>query len=270
MIGTDREQMHQEDLRRIQRLRLIDDDFMNVCFDDNIEATELLPRVILGRDDIAVKSVKAQAVRKNLQGRDIWFDIDAVDSENREIDIEIQRSDRGAGRKRARYHSSILDAHLLKPGDDFEALPETYVIFITEHDVIGDGEPLYRIERQIVTTGKPFDDGEHIVYVNGEMREGTTELAKLMHDFFCADPDDMHFGALANKARYYKHDEKGVGTMCKMLEDMRNEAAKEAAWQTKVEDVLSFLGMGLSFEQVAQGTGLTVEQVKEIAGQRSA
>ena len=80
----------------------------------------------------------------------------------------------------------------------------------------------------------------------------------------------MHFGALANKARYYKHDEKGVGTMCKMLEDMRNEAAKEAAWQTKVEVVLSFLGMGLSFEQVAQGAGLTVEQVKEIAGQRSA
>ena len=88
-----------------------------------------------------------------------------------------------------------------------------------------------------------------------------------MHDFFCADPDDMHFGALAaNKARYYKHDEKGVGTMCKMLEDMRNEAT----WQKTVEVVLSFLEMGLSFEQVAQGAGLTVEQVKEIAGQRSA
>ena len=76
----------------------------------------------------------------------------------------------------------------------------------------------------------------------------------------------MHFGALANKARYYKHDEKGVGTMCKMLEDMRNEAV----WQKTVEDVQSLLEMGLSFEQVAQGLRLTVEQVKEIAGQRSA
>ena len=84
----------------------------------------------------------------------------------------------------------------------------------------------------------------------------------------------MHFGALANKARYYKHDEKGVGTMCKMLEDMRNEAAeeaaREAAWQKTVEDVQSLVEMGLSFEQVAQGLRLTVEQVKEIAGQRSA
>ena len=97
-----------------------------------------------------------------------------------------------------------------------------------------------------------------------------TRRTKLMHDFFCADPDDMHFGALANKARYYKHDEKGVGTMCKMLEDMRNEAAKEATWQKTVEDVQSLLEMGLSFEQVAQGLRLTVEQVKEIAGQRSA
>lgn len=54
--------------------------------------------------------------------------------------IEIQRADKGADPKRARYHSSILDAHLLRPNDDFKDLPETYVIFITGNDVIGDNE----------------------------------------------------------------------------------------------------------------------------------
>lgn len=51
---------------------------------------------------------------KNLIGRDIWLDIDAIDDLGTEYDIEVQRADKGADRKRARYHSSILDAHMLK------------------------------------------------------------------------------------------------------------------------------------------------------------
>ena len=69
--------------------------------------------------------------------------------------------------------------------------------------MIGRGEPLYIIERQIVNIGEPFDNGEHIFYVNGARRDGQTELSKLMHDFFCTDPDDMHFKALAEKARFF-------------------------------------------------------------------
>ncbi len=52
------------------------------------------------------------------------------------------------------------------------------------------------------------------------------------NDFSCTNPDDMNYEALAKKARYFKQDEKGVATMCKMLEDMRNEAAFENARET--------------------------------------
>ncbi len=213
-----------------------------------------------------MKSVETQKLMKNLLGRDIWLDIDATDSNNIEYDIEVQRADKGADRKRARYHSSILDAHLLKPNEDFSNLPETYVIFITENDVIGKDKPIYTIERQITNIEEPFNDGEHIIYVNGANKDSATELGKLMHDFFCTDPDDMHFKELADKVRYFKEDEKGVAAMCKVMEDMRNETA----WNTKVESVLRWIEMGLSLEQIAKGEGLTLEQVKEIAGQKSA
>ena len=129
------------------------------------------------------------------------------------------------------------------------------MIFITENDVLRGNQPLYIIERQIVNTGKPFDDGEHIIYVNGADQNSTTELGKLMHDFFCIDPDDMHFKELADKARFFKQDEKGVAAMCKVLEDMRNETT----WQTKADIVLRLLEMDMS-----------LEQVNEIAGQKSA
>lgn len=260
------DQQHQEDLQRIRGFRLIDDDFMNACFENNIEGTELILRIILNKPDLTVKSVETQKLMKNLLGRDIWLDIDATDSNNIEYDIEVQRADKGADRKRARYHSSILDAHLLKPNEDFSNLPETYVIFITENDVIGKDKPIYTIERQITNIEEPFNDGEHIIYVNGANKDSATELGKLMHDFFCTDPDDMLFKELADKVRYFKEDEKGVAAMCKVMEDMRNETA----WNTKVESVLRWIEMGLSLEQIAKGEGLTLEQVKEIAGQKSA
>ncbi len=143
---AEKEQQHKEDLQRIRGFRLIDDDFMNAVFDDNIEGTELLLRIILGKPNISVSRVKTQRVMKNLTGRDICLDIDANDDTGKEYNVEIQRADKGADRKRARYHSSIKDAHLLKPGDDFDKLPESYVIFITENDVMKGELPLYQVE----------------------------------------------------------------------------------------------------------------------------
>ena len=266
---AEREIQHQEDLQRIRGFRLIDDDFMNVCFDDNVEGTELLLRIILDNPTINVKSVKTQKVMKNLTGRDIWLDIDASDDTGTEFNIEVQRADKGAERKRARYHSSIKDAYMLRPGDDFSKLPESYVIFITENDVMKGGLPIYPVERVITSTGEPFNDGEHIIYVNGDNKDGATALGKLMHDFFCTDPYDMHYKQLADKVRYFKENEEGVRTMCATLEKMRDETARKAEWQTKVRSVLRWIAMGLTPEQIAKGEDLTVEQVKEIANVRT-
>ena len=118
MTVSEREKQHQEDLQRLRGLCLIDDDFMNACFDGYTIGAELLLRIILNKPNIRVKSVKTQRRMKNLLGRDICLDIDADDETGKKYNVEIQRADNGADRKRARYHSSILDAHLLQPGDD--------------------------------------------------------------------------------------------------------------------------------------------------------
>lgn len=48
------------------------------------------------------------------------------------------------------------------------------------------------------TLNKPFGDGTHILYVNGEY-DGDSDIGRLMHDFRCSDADQMHFGLLAEK-----------------------------------------------------------------------
>ena len=262
MNEAERELQHQEDLQRIRGFRLIDDDFMNACFNDNLEGTELLLRIILDKPTINVKRVKTQKLMKNLTGRDIWLDIDAADDTGTEFNIEVQRADKGAERKRARYHSSIKDAYLLRPGDDFSKLPESYVILITENDVMKSGIPIYPVERIIMPTGEPFNDGEHILYVNGDNKDSATALGKLMHDFFCTDPDDMHYKQLADKVRYFKENEEGVRTMCATLEKMRDETAE----RTKVQMAINMIKDGkLSVEQIAKYSMLAIEKVKELA-----
>ena len=124
-----------------------------------------------------------------------------------------------------------MDIENLDAGQEFEELPDTYIIFITEKDFYGKGEPIYVVERINLTTGKNFEDGEHILYVNGEYRE-ESELGKLMHDFNCTEADDMIFGLMAERTRYLKENPEGVNEMCKAMEDMRNEAVERNMLQT--------------------------------------
>ena len=94
-------QVHQQDLERLKSLRYMDDDFMTVCLADNFEGIELILRIVLGRKNITIKSVRTQEPMKNLQGRSVILDVHAVDSTDKEFDVEIQKQgyDKGSAFK---------------------------------------------------------------------------------------------------------------------------------------------------------------------------
>ncbi len=259
------EKFNPQDLERIKKFRYIDDDFMTACFDENYEAVELVLQIVLGKSDLKVQDLKVQRVLKNLWGRSAIVDVHAIDSEDKEYDIEIQREDAGAGAKRARHNSSLLDAHILKLGQEPEDMPESYVIFITQKDVLKKGKPIYRIDRYVDMDDEKvlFGDGSHILYVNGEYR-GDDDIGKLMHDFSCDNPDNMNYEELAKKARYFKQDEKGVAAMCKMMEDMRKEAELNKAKRTAIRMIKAGK---MSLEDIADYTELSLETVRELERQ---
>lgn len=175
----------------IDRLTLFDDDLMSRVFDKNIEATELVLRIILGRK-IKVISVDGQDELKSheIGGRNITLDVHALDGNGEEIDIEIQGNPEGANIRRARYHSSVVDSRMLREGQNFKELRDSYVIFIYRHDKFRKGLPLYHIDQYISETKEVIDDGSHIIYVNGNYR-GQDEIGQLMKDFHQTDPNLM-------------------------------------------------------------------------------
>lgn len=256
-----KEQKREQLLQRIKGFRLLDDDFMTKCFENNIECTELLLHIVMDKPDLIVKKAQTQYSLKNLQGRSVRLDVYAEDSENKKYNVEVQRTDRGAGTRRARYNSSLIDANTILPGADVDELPETYVIFITENDVLRKGKPIYHINRVIEETGEPFDDGSHIIYVNGAYRDDTP-LGKLMHDFSCSNPADMNYKVLAERTRYFKEDKEGLESMCKVVEDMIKEEVRES----NIEIAMRMLEDGkLSVEEIAKYIGLSEEEVKSLS-----
>lgn len=261
----DFERKHEEYLQRIQNLRLIDDNFMTKVFEDK-ECSEFLLQVILDRDDLTIREVHSQYGLNNIQGRSARLDILAVDEQNKAYNIEIQRNDRGAEVRRARYNSGLMDANITEPGDRYDQLYETYVIFITENDILKAGLPIYHIERTIQETGMPFGDGAHIIYVNSQIKDDT-KLGRLMQDFTCTNPDDMNYLVLAQRVRYFKEDTKGVATMCRAFEEVREEGERRKAIEAAKR---LLLGGKLSYEEIADAMGLSVEEVKALDTKRSA
>lgn len=259
-------QKHQEDLQRLRGFRLLDDDFLTKCFEGDTASIELVLQIVLEKPDLKVLDVRTQVFVENLLNRSVRLDILATDSTGAKLNVEVQRSDKGAGRKRARYNSSMMDANLLKKGEDFDRLPETWVIFITENDVMGKGLPLYPVERCFLGTGERFEDGSHILYVNGAYR-GDTPIGKLMHDFSCIDAADMYYGTLADRVRFFKESKEGIEIMCRAMEDMRNQTLKEGM----KEVALRMLAAGkYALEEIVNISGLSLEEVKQLKADRSA
>lgn len=76
----------------------------------------------------------------------------------------------------------------------------------------------------------------------------------------------MNYEALAKKARYYKQDGKGAAIMCKIMEDMRNEAAQQASQEKAKEKAkLMFQSGKITLDEMrTYFPELSKEEIKEL------
>ena len=274
---TKEELYHLNDLERLKRYRPIDDTFMRGMFKDNLPLAEYVLRTILEKEDLNLESFEIQADFKRVTGaRSVCFDGYANDSEGRIYDIEVQKDSTGASPERARYHSSTLDINNLDENQDFGELPETYVIFITEKDYFGEGKPVYVIEDVNCTTGKPFNDKRHIIYVKANYNDLTTDIGKLMHDFLCDNPEDMICKLMAERAGYLKGQSKGVNEMREIMNELWQEGHEEGRKEGREEGraegmakgqallIMNMFRNGMSIEQISSVTDMDKSEVKQL------
>ena len=257
---------------KIKHFTIMNDIFMRNVLKE-ISCTEYILQIIMNRTDLKVIDQTLQKDYKNLQGRSAILDCVAKDAENNHFNVEIQGENDGASPKRARYHCGLLDMNLLNPGDLFDNLPETYVIFITKNDVLGYNLPINHIRRRSNETGEIFEDGQHILYVNSK-KQDDTELGRLMHDLHCKEAGEMYSNILSTRVHQLKETEEGVNQMCQELEEIYNEGeqfgflrgeqsgVQKGELKKARETTLALLEMGMSAEQIAKAVNLSIETIQ--------
>ncbi len=251
-----------EKYRRIlDNLTIMDDIFMRNVLNQPA-CTEYLLQIIMQNEELKLLDCMVQKDFKNLQGRSVYMDCVAQDTEKCRYDVEVQQDNGGASFKRARYHSSLMDMHSLEPGQNFDGLPEHFVIFITREDVLGSGLQIYHADRILRETGEDFSDDSHIIYVNAAIQDDT-RLGRLMHDLFCKHADEMYSEVLAKRVKELKETERGVEHMCRAMDELYHEGKEEGRNEGKREMALSMAEMGISAEKIAQAAKESVSLVRQ-------
>lgn len=75
-----------------------------------------------------------------------------------------------------------------------------------------------------------------------------------------------YYETLAKRARSFKQDEKGIAAMCKIMEDMRKEAAREAVLDNARETARRMIKKGkMSLEEIADYVPiLSLDEFKQL------
>ena len=300
---------------------LFTDKFFSLCLKNkDFNPMQYLIRLLLDNDKIIITNIVGQYQITSSGGKITVFDaygeeikiVETIDPKTQErttkeikirYNIEIQRVSAGADPKRARFYSSAFDAEHLGDGQDYKDLTESYIIFITEHDVLGEGQIIYYVDRYIewkdengnVKGRKSFNDGSHIICVNASLKgkknlpkeklrepvkylKETEEGETFMLDFFEKEIQKAKEEAMKEaeakikeieKAR--KEAEKQAKQAHKAEEKARKEAkkqAKQALNQGKLEGMLetakNLLKEGFSVDNVAKFTKLKLADVKAL------
>lgn len=274
------EQIRQEDIARVLSFRLLDDTFARCAFRGHMDLAEFVLRVITQINDLRIdkEGYETQFDAKRLAGsRSLMLDVHGGDTQGRKYDLEMEKSD--ASPERAEVHVAAMVGEHLHANEPFKNLPEIYVIFMCEHDVIGNGRAVnqycYRNEDRFlenesieegITASSLMGGRTHIIFVNGDYKNEETEIGKLIHDFKCSQADDMYFPNLADRVRRMKEDPEEVDKVCKVIEDVRKESEERTEQRTLVRAIRDVMAsFNVSAEKAMDSLHVPADQQQRYA-----
>lgn len=208
-------------VEQARKFDLLSNVFMSVALDDKAACQHVL-RILTGIQDLSVLEVRSQYRVSKVTSHDAVLDILAEDSNGDLFNLEIQKADTIDHARRTRFYGAMIDSEYLMKGKTYTALPDVYIIYISETDLWKAGRTSYPVEKYFKSTGVRYDDGQHILYVNAAVDDGS-EIARLMRYFKTADPNDMSQGDLSKRVHFLKCEEGGYEIMCEVSEKIYAE-----------------------------------------------
>ena len=269
----------------------ITDDFMfcKVMSDPDI-CKELLEILLHIKIDRLVFQEPQKSFRLTSESKGIRLDVYVKDS-NRVFDIELQTTNERNLELRTRYYQGVMDISELEKGEFFSNMKESYIIFICMFDPFGADIPIYTVKQTFAENDKLiFNDKTHKIFYNVKAFEKIANdvETKAFLEYLCKHQSTTKFTQSLETAVYrnknnqnWRKDymtlaynlslaaEKAAKKAAKKAREEgisigRNEGISLGAQQKAIETAKKFLAMGLSVEQVADGTGLSIDEIEKL------
>lgn len=160
------------------------DDYMFAAVMENTEFLRPLLEFIL---DVKIKKIEftepQKTEKKGYQSKGVRLDLYVVDENGNIYNVEVQTTNERHLPKRMRYYQSIIDISILNPGDLYDELRKSFVIFICNYDPFGRERYIYTFEN--ICKEEPdltFGDDTTKVIVNthGTKGEISAELKEII------------------------------------------------------------------------------------------
>ena len=200
--------------------------------------------------------------------------------EERVINVEMQASNHGDLAQRARYYQAAADIDTTPKGSQYSDLKQNYVIFICTFDPFHCGKAMYHFANYCINHDFPIplEDGTSKLFLNtaakaldsldGELglfydyvRERTTQTT------FTKELDNS-----ISKLKQEKEERSMYLTYTSRMMEYRRDGyeeglytgREEGAYQKALETARKLIVRGNSTEDVADLTGLSLLQIKEL------
>ena len=246
---------------------------------------------------IKVGKIEYPSLQKTIapfyESKGIRLDVYVAES-SRIFDIEIQASVPLDLPKRTRYYQSLMDVDNLLRGQSYTELKDSYVLFICTQDPFGKGFPAYTFENTCREAGSLFLDDRTIkVFYNASAygkekdnelhallrylceKQATSHFTQTIDGFVESTKNNEKFRSVYMSLNIHRDDllmagekigfERGVvAGMSKGRSEGIAQGFSDGAYQTKLEMAKAFKRLGFDIAKIAEGTGLSVEEIKTL------
>ncbi len=259
-------QIYEKRMKWLRKVDLTSDIFAAAVFEDVMAVQDVL-RILTGMMDLHVKKVIPQKTIRNIYGHSNVLDVWGEDEKFRQYSMELQMSERNDHIRRNRYIQSQIDTRVFSAGEEYNDIPDLFLIFITKRDFLHQRTGITEVIRYIQGDNQEADNGVHEIYVNLQYKAEREEVNRLLDYFKDTNnpPENCRgFENLVKRVEYLKKSEEGVHFMCEWSQWERECGREEGRAEGREELICNMLRKKQTPEFISEVTDLPLSYVYEV------
>ena len=165
------------------------------------EICALVLECILGKPQGNIRVKTERSILFDSDFRCVRLDVYASDEMDVAYNLEMQNVNEKNLPKRSRYHQAEMDVSSLKPGQDFNDLRPSIIVFICNFDPFGKKKYQYTFEPRCLEEDFSLDDGTKRIFLNTK-GENESEVPTLLVHFlhYVGDSSDHYVEGINDEA----------------------------------------------------------------------